>query len=83
MSSVRHITAPSECYSYVGCASTLMVGALRWMENKTIMQIAEMKTADSDSRILTDIELDEAVGGAWPSWRTTLLVIAIGLAFAA
>jgi hypothetical protein len=44
--------------------------------------IAETKNEDSDFRILTDIELDEVAGG-WPSWRTTLLLIAIGIAFAA
>lgn len=44
--------------------------------------IAETKTEDSDVRILTDIELDGVAGG-WPSWRTTLLLIAIGIAFAA
>jgi hypothetical protein len=42
----------------------------------------EMKTGKSDSQILTDMELDKVAGG-WPSWRTTLLLIAIGLAFAA
>jgi hypothetical protein len=46
--------------------------------------IAATKTEDSDFRILTDIELDEVSGGlGWPSWRTTLLLIAVALALGA
>ena len=54
----------------------------RPVESAMNTPITEMKTVDSGSQILTDNELDEVSGG-WPSWRTTLLLIAIGLAFAA
>jgi hypothetical protein len=59
-----------------------MVSWLKYWRTAMNAPIAETKTEDSDVRTLTDIELDGVAGG-WPSWRTTLLLIAIGIAFAA
>ena len=83
---VTQITPRNGAADKIASANPLMVSPLtHWRVNLPIEMntpITEMKTVDSGSQILTDNELDEVSGG-WPSWRTTLLLIAIGLAFAA